>query len=254
MRLPVAPSFNLRGKRALITGASSGIGVACASALAQAGAQVHLVARREERLTQIVDALLERGDSASFTSMDITDTAALNDLVARQDPFDILVNSAGLARHAPSLDTKESDFDAVIALNLKAAYFLTVAVAKRAIESSRTASLINISSQMGHVGGLDRSVYCASKFAVEGFTKAMAMEWGKQGIRVNTVCPTFVRTELTEATFANHERRAWIEDKIKLGRVGEVEDLMGAIIYLASDASSLVTGSSMLVDGGWTVG
>jgi len=254
VRLPVAPSFNLRGKRALITGASSGIGVACASALAQAGAQVHLVARREERLTQIVDALLERGDSASFTSMDITDTAALNDLVARQDPFDILVNSAGLARHAPSLDTKESDFDAVIALNLKAAYFLTVAVAKRAIESSRTASLINISSQMGHVGGLDRSVYCASKFAVEGFTKAMAMEWGKQGIRVNTVCPTFVRTELTEATFANHERRAWIEDKIKLGRVGEVEDLMGAIIYLASDASSLVTGSSMLVDGGWTVG
>jgi len=254
VRLPVAPSFNLRGKRALITGASSGIGVACASALAQAGAQVHLVARREERLTQIVDALLERGDSASFTSMDITDTAVLSDLVARQDPFDILVNSAGLARHAPSLDTKESDFDAVIALNLKAAYFLTVAVAKRAIESSRTASLINISSQMGHVGGLDRSVYCASKFAVEGFTKAMAMEWGKQGIRVNTVCPTFVRTELTEATFANHERRAWIEDKIKLGRVGEVEDLMGAIIYLASDASSLVTGSSMLVDGGWTVG
>ncbi len=254
MRLPIAPSFNLRGKRALITGASSGIGVACASALAQAGAQVHLVARREELLIQIVDALRERGDHASFSGIDITETHALNDFVARQDPFDILVNSAGLARHAPSLDTKEIDFDAVIALNLKAAYFLTVAVAKRAIESSRTASLINISSQMGHVGGIDRSVYCASKFAVEGFTKAMAMEWGKQGIRVNTVCPTFVRTELTEATFANPEGRAWIEDKIKLGRVGEVEDLMGAVIYLASDASSLVTGSSMLVDGGWTVG
>ncbi|NVK01304.1 MAG: SDR family oxidoreductase [Oceanospirillaceae bacterium] len=254
MKLPLSPSFKLVGKRTLVTGASSGIGVACASALAEAGAQVHLVARREDRLREIVDALRERGDSASFTVLDITDTAALNDFVARVEPFDVLVNSAGLARHAAAFETQESDFDAVIALNLKAAYFLTVAVARRAADAARCASLINISSQMGHVGGIDRSVYCASKFAVEGFTKAMAMEWGKKGIRVNTVCPTFIRTELTEATFANPARREWIENKIKLGRVGEVEDLMGAIVYLASDASSLVTGSSMLVDGGWTVG
>lgn len=254
MKLPQSPSFKLVGKRALVTGASSGIGVACACALAEAGAHVHLVARREDRLAEIVDALHERGESASFTVLDITNLAALNEFIARQEPFEILVNSAGVARHGAALETHESDFDTVIALNLKAAYFLTVAVAKRALEASRCASLINISSQMGHVGGIDRSVYCASKFAVEGFTKAVAMEWGKHGIRVNTVCPTFIRTDLTEATFSNPERRAWIEGKIKLGRVGEVEDLMGAIVYLASDASSLVTGSSMLVDGGWTVG
>ncbi len=105
---------------------------------------------------------------------------------------------------------------------------------------------------MGHVGGLDRAVYCATKHAVEGFTKAMAIEWGPHGIRVNTLCPTFIRTPLTEGTFADPERVAWMTSKIKLGRVGEVEDIMGAVAFLASDASALVTGTALLVDGGWT--
>lgn len=113
-------------------------------------------------------------------------------------------------------------------------------------------SLINVSSQMGLVGGIDRAVYCASKHAVEGFTKAMAIEWGRHGIRVNTLCPTFIRTPLTEGTFADAKRVAWLTEKIKLGRVGEVEDIMGAVAFLASDASALVTGTSLLVDGGWT--
>ena len=107
---------------------------------------------------------------------------------------------------------------------------------------------------MGQVGGIDRAVYCASKHALEGFTKAMAIEWGPHGIRVNTISPTFIRTPLTQATFDNPERRRWMEDKIKLGRVGEVEDVMAAVVYLASDASALVTGTSMLIDGGWTAG
>ena len=125
-------------------------------------------------------------------------------------------------------------------------------MAKGLIAAGRPGSLITISSQMGHVGGVDRAVYCATKHAVEGFTKAMAIEWGRHGIRVNTLCPTFIRTPLTEATFADPERRRWLEEKIKLGRVGRVEDIMGAVAFLASDAAALVTGTALLVDGGWT--
>jgi NAD(P)-dependent dehydrogenase (short-subunit alcohol dehydrogenase family) len=174
--------------------------------------------------------------------------------VAANGPFDILVNSAGLARLAPAIETTVEDYDAVFAVNVRAAYFLTRAVAKGLLAVGRPGSLINISSQMGHIGGPDRAVYCATKHAVEGFTKAMAIEWGRQGIRVNTICPTFIRTRLTQVTFNHPERRKWIEEKIKLGRVGQIEDIMGAVTYLASDASALVTGTALMVDGGWTTG
>jgi len=120
------------------------------------------------------------------------------------------------------------------------------------IADGRPGSIITISSQMAVVGGIDRAVYCGSKHAVEGFTKAMAIEFGPHGIRVNTICPTFVRTPLTEQTFARPERVRWIEEKIKLGRVGEVEDIMGAVNFLASDAAALITGTALLIDGGWT--
>ena len=122
------------------------------------------------------------------------------------------------------------------------------------IDQQIEGSIITISSQMAHVGGIERSVYCATKSAVEGFTKAMAIEWGPHKVRINTICPTFIRTALTEATFNQPERIKWIEDKIKLGRVGEVEDIMGAVVFMASDAASLITGTSLLVDGGWTAG
>ena len=139
-------------------------------------------------------------------------------------------------------------------VNLKGAYFLTQAVTKKLILEGKKGSLINISSQMGLVGGQERAVYCASKHAVEGFTKAMAIEFGNHNIRVNTICPTFILTDMTRKTFEVPEKRKWIEEKIKIGRIGKVEDIMGAVVYLASDASSLVTGSSLLVDGGWTAG
>ena len=252
MELPKTPSFRLDGKRALVAGASSGIGLGCATALAEAGAEVTLTARRAGPLDAAVAALREQGWQASAQALDVTDVAAVADLVAEQGPFDILVNSAGLARHSPLTETTEEDFDAVMGINLRGAYFLHQAVAKGLIAAGKGGSLISISSQMAHVGGVDRAVYCASKFAVEGFTKAMAIELGPAGIRVNTVCPTFIRTPLTEATFANPDRVAWIEEKIKLGRVGAVSDIMGAVLYLASDAAALVTGASMLVDGGWT--
>lgn len=252
--LPRTPSFRLDGKRALVTGASSGIGLAAAAALAQAGAHVTMAARGVGRLHAAADALKAEGAEVTVLPLDIADTAALHAGVATYGPFDIAVNCAGIARHGPSLDTAEADFDAVSAVNIKGAYFVAQAVAQGLIAAGKPGSIIQMSSQMGHVGGLDRAVYCATKWAVEGMTKAMAMEWAPHKIRVNTICPTFILTPLTQPTFDNPERRAWIESKIKLGRVGQVEDIMGAVLYLASDAASLVTGSSLLVDGGWTAG
>ena len=252
MTLPKTPSFRLDGKRALVAGASSGIGLACAVALGEAGAEVTLAARRVDTLNALVDEMKAAGMSASALPLDVSDVADTQAAVAVNGPFDILVNSAGLARHSPAADTTEADFDVAADLNVKGAYFLTQAVAKGLLAAGKPGSLINISSQMAHVGGIDRAVYCATKHAVEGFTKSMAIEWGKAGIRINTICPTFILTDLTRPTFEDPEKRAWIEDKIKLGRAGEVEDIMGAVVFLASQASAMVTGTSLLVDGGWT--
>ena len=254
MKLPTTPSFGMTGKRALVTGASSGIGLACAAALAEAGAHVSMVARGAERLDAACAAIRGAGGKADAQPLDVADIPALRGFIAAQGPFDVLVNAAGLARHTPALDTPEDDFDAVMAVNVRAAYFAAQAVAQGLVAAGRPGSIIQISSQMGHVGGKDRAVYCASKHALEGMTKAMAMEWGGHGIRVNTICPTFILTPLTQATFDNPDRRAWIESKITLGRVGEVADIMGAVVYLASDASALVTGTALRVDGGWTAG
>ncbi|UWR79485.1 SDR family oxidoreductase [Phaeobacter inhibens] len=256
MTLPRTPSFRLDGKRALVTGASSGIGRACAVALAEAGAHVTIAARRIEPLEALVAEMQAADMQAEVMVLDVADIAAtqagISERITQNGAFDILVNSAGLARHSPASDTAEDDFDAVIDLNIKGAYFLTQAVAKGLMAVGKPGSLINISSQMAKVGGLDRAVYSATKHAVEGFTKSMAIEWGESGIRVNTICPTFIVTPLTKSTFDRPERRAWIESKIQLGRIGEVEDIMGGVVYLASDASSLITGTALMIDGGWT--
>jgi len=252
MSLPRTPSFRLDGKRALVTGASSGIGLGAAVALAEAGAEVTLVARRLDELETVRDAIREQGGRAETLALDITDLTATAAAATAHGPFDVLVNSAGLARHTPALDTTPDDYDTAMNLNLRAAYFLTREVARGLIAAGKPGSLINVSSQMGHVGGPDRAVYCANKHALEGMTKAMALEWGPNGIRVNTLCPTFIRTPLGEPTLKNPERRAWILSKIKLGRLGEIEDLMGPVVFLASDASAMVTGTHLIVDGGWT--
>ncbi|WP_127559671.1 SDR family NAD(P)-dependent oxidoreductase [Saccharospirillum alexandrii] len=251
MTLPQTPSFQLTGKTALVTGASSGIGQACAAALAGTGARVYLAARSLDKLQATVAELEQRGQAAEAVRLDITDIEATAHWIDQHGPFDVLVNSAGIGRHGPAVDTTPEAFDQAMNLNVRAAYFLTQAVARGLLNAGKPGSLINISSQMGTVGGVDRSVYCATKHAVEGFTKAMAIEWGKAGVRVNTVCPTFIRTPLTESTFADPERMQWLQNNIVLDRVGEVEDIMGAVLYLASDASSLVTGSALSVDGGW---
>ena len=254
MNLPKTPSFSLKGKRALVVGASSGIGKACAVSLAEHGAIVTLAARRVDKLSELMSEMQKKKWLVSLQEMDVENIEETGKIINTLDTFDILVNSAGLARHTNSLETSVEDFDSVMSVNLKGAYFLTQAVAKSLVQKGLPGSIINISSQMGLVGGQDRAVYCSSKHAVEGFTKAMAIEYGNNKIRVNTICPTFILTDMTQDTFDQPEKRLWIENKIKLGRVGKVEDIMGAVVYLASDASSLVTGSSLLVDGGWTAG
>ncbi len=179
MDLPRTPSFRLDGRRALVTGASSGIGLGAAAALAEQGAHVVLAARSADKLVEACEAFRAAGFSAETLPLDVGDIEATAAAIAANGPFDVLVNSAGLARHSAAIDTTPDDFDAVAALNLRGAYFLTRAVAKGLIDAGKPGSLINISSQMGHVGGPDRAVYCATKHAVEGFTKAMAIEWGR---------------------------------------------------------------------------
>ena len=252
--LPRTPSFRLDGRAALVTGASRGIGLGCAVALAEAGAHVVCAARGREALDGLVADLKAAGHSAEALMLDIGDIDATSAAVASIPNLHVFVNSAGLARHSPAMDTTVDDFDAVMNVNLRAAYFASAAAARAMIARGKGGSIINISSQMGHVGGVDRAVYAASKHAIEGMTKAMAIEWGQHAIRVNTIGPTFIRTELTAQTFANPERMAWIMSMIRLGRVGEIEDIMGAVAFLASDAAALITGTSLLVDGGWTAG
>jgi 2-deoxy-D-gluconate 3-dehydrogenase len=254
MKLPRTPSFRLDGRRALVAGASRGIGLGCAVALAEAGAHVICAARGEAALRETVEAIEAEGFSAEALVLDIADLDAMTAAVRGLGSLDVFVNSAGTARHASALDTTPENFDAVMDTNFRAAYFASREAARLMVKGEKGGSIINISSQMGVVGGIDRTVYAASKHALEGMTKSMAIEWGASGVRVNTICPTFIRTPLSEPTFANPERLAWIMSKVKLGRVGEIEDIMGAVVYLASDASALVTGTSLLVDGGWTAG
>ena len=251
-QLPNTPSFRLDGRRALVAGATSGIGLGCAVALAQAGADLTLVARRGDVLDDVVDTICNTGCKAEGITLDITDLDAMTEKLKAQEPFDVLVNSAGLARHGPALETRVDDYQAVMDVNVKAAYFLSIGVAHGMKKSGKGGSIINISSQMAHVGGIDRAVYCASKFALEGMTKSMAIEWGKDNIRINTIAPTFVKTPLTESTFNDPDRVAWIKSKIKLPRIAEVEDIMGAVVFLACDAAAMITGTSLLIDGGWT--
>ena len=250
MSLPRTPSFDLTGKRALVTGGASGIGLGCSVALAEAGSHVTIASRRLDMVEGAAEMLRAQGWAADGLALDICDVEAVRG--AFGEPFDIVVNSAGMARHSAAVDTDPADFDAVMAVNLRGAYFLSAAAGKALIEAGRPGSIIHISSQMGHVGGVERAVYCASKHGVEGMIKAMAIEWGKQNVRINSVCPTFVKTPLTEQTFARPEMVEWVLSKIKLPRIGEVEDIMGAVLFLASDASAMITGTSMLIDGGWT--
>ncbi|MCC5861230.1 MAG: SDR family oxidoreductase [Gammaproteobacteria bacterium] len=252
MRLPRTPSFRLDGRRALVTGAGRGIGLAAAAALAEAGAEVTLAARTRADLDAACAAIGEAGGRAEALVLDVTDAAAVSRELAARPPFQVLVNNAGMNRPKPLVEIPDEDLDTVLELNVKSAFYVSRVVVRALLAARLPGSIINVSSQMGLVGSPRRTLYCASKHALEGLTKALAWELGSAGIRVNTLCPTFIETDLTAPMFADEDFRRWVVERIALGRVGQVEDLMGAILFLASDASALMTGSAVVVDGGWT--
>jgi len=250
--LPVTPSMRLDGRRALITGAARGIGLAAAAALADAGAHVTLCDLAEADVRAAAAALNSKGRSADILLQDVTDIEGFQKAIAAAAPFDVFMNNAGTNRPAAFVDVSVSDFDAVMALNLRGSFFSAQAVARRLVAAGRPGSIINTSSTMGHVGMASRSLYCATKWALEGYARCMAIELAPHGIRVNNLSPTFIETPMTKPFFENQAFKDTVLPKIKLGRLGKVEDLMGAILFLASDASAMMTGSSLLIDGGWT--
>ena len=254
VELPKTPTFRLDGRRALVTGAGRGIGLAAAAALADAGAHVVLAARTRTEIEAAAEAIRAKGGSAAALVVDVTDAAAVRSAVAAAEPFHVLVNNAGGNRPQPFIDFKTEDLDHLLDLNVRSAFIVAQAVAKRMVETGTRGSLIHVSSQMAFITGPGRTVYCGTKAAIEGISRGIAWELAEHGIRSNTLCPTFIETPLAAEMLARPGMRDFVLSKIKLGRIGQVEDLMGAIVYLASDASGLMTGTHMLVDGGWTLG
>ena len=248
--LPKTPSFRLDGKRALVTGASRGLGRASAAALAEAGAHVVLAARGRGALAQVASEIEAAGGAAAILPLDVADVERAAAALAELGPVDILINNAGGNRPAALLDVTVEDFDAVMGINVRGAYFCAQAVAREMVAAKRGGVIINMSSQMGHVGGPRRTVYCTTKHAIEGMTKAMDL--APYNIRVNAIGPTFISTPMTVPFLEDPAFKDDTLSRIALGRLGELPDVMGAIVFLASDAASLITGASLLIDGGWT--
>jgi NAD(P)-dependent dehydrogenase (short-subunit alcohol dehydrogenase family) len=247
-----ASPFDLTGKTALVTGASKGLGAGCVMALAKAGADVILMARNAESLEVVAADVQSLGRTAHVVACDVTDTAAIQAAISNGPPVHILVNNAGTNIPDPLKDVTEEHFDTIMNINVRAAFFVAQAVAARMLKENIKGSIINMSSQMGHIGAANRTVYCTSKHAIEGLTKAMAVELGPNGIRVNTVAPTFIETPLTKPFLSDATFMDSVLKQIPLGHIGQIEDVMGAIVYLASPAARMVTGSCLKVDGGWT--
>jgi NAD(P)-dependent dehydrogenase (short-subunit alcohol dehydrogenase family) len=248
---PATP-FRLDGKLALVTGAGRGIGRAVALALGQAGAELLLNSRTPSELEALAADIAAQGGRARTLPFDVTDSARARAAIAGLPRLDILVNNAGVNRPQPFFEVDEATLDRMIALNVKAAFVVAQAAARHMAEAG-SGVIINMSSQMGHVGSeRSRTVYVMTKHALEGLTKAMAVELAPRGVRVVSIAPTFVMTPLSKPFLDDPDTKKWIIDRIPLGRLGTVEEVANAVVFLASPAASLVTGSSLLVDGGWT--
>ncbi|MCY3559589.1 MAG: glucose 1-dehydrogenase [bacterium] len=252
-RLP-GGGLRLDGQRALVTGASRGIGLACAEALAAAGAAVTLLSRTRRDLEEAAASIeAAGGGKADVLACDCTDADAIAEVIGgAPGHWDVLVNNAGTNRPQAFLEVTREDFDEVMRINVTGAFFVAQTVAAKMAAAGEGGSIINMSSQMGHVGGARRSVYCTSKHALEGLTKAMAIDLAPHRIRVNSVCPTFVVTPMTAPYFTDEAFLADTLARIPLGRLAQVSDVTGAVVFLASDASAMITGSALKVDGGWT--
>jgi NAD(P)-dependent dehydrogenase (short-subunit alcohol dehydrogenase family) len=248
----VASRFRMDGKRVLVTGAGKGLGAACAEAIADAGAHVILMSRSAAPLERIRAKIADAGGSVETIVQDVTDIEGAQAAIARIGPLDGLVNNAGSNQPQPFTEVLPETYDRLFDVNVRACFFVAQAVARGMIAAGIKGTIVNMSSQMGHVGAPNRSVYCAGKHAVEGLTKAMAWDLGGHGIRVNTVCPTFVETPLTRPFFEDPAFKEDTLSRIALGELGQLEDVAAAALYLISPASGSVTGSSVMVDGGWT--
>jgi NAD(P)-dependent dehydrogenase (short-subunit alcohol dehydrogenase family) len=235
----------------LVTGASRGLGRGCAEAFAAAGAEVLLLARNRDELESVAGEIRRRGGRASATSCDVTNAADVQRLFAALERCDVLVNNAGGNRPQPFLEVDLGTLDDLLNLNVRS-MFITAQAAARVMAKARSGVIINVSSQMGHVGAVNRTVYCMTKHAIEGLTKAMAVELAPLGVRVNAVAPTYIETPLTQPFFQNEDFRQDVLRRIPLGRVGTVSEVVAAVTFLASSAASLITGASLLVDGGYT--
>ncbi len=252
----VSHKFRLDGRAALVTGAGRGIGRSAAIALAHAGAEVWLAARTQSDLDSAVTEIKAGGGRAHALVCDVTDAAAVNRAVASLPALDVLVNNAGMNIPEPFVNVSEDHLDRVLDLNIRALFITAQAAVKKMLESperkARGGVVINITSQMGHVGAPTRTVYCLTKHAIEGFTKALAVELAPNNIRVNSIAPTFLETPMTAPMFARPEFAKWVMERIPLGRLGQLDEVAAAVVFVASDAASLMTGTSLVIDGGWT--
>lgn len=250
------PSFELTGQVALVTGAARGLGQAIALALANAGADVALGLRDRNARGDVEAQIKSLGRRVLPLQMDMTQMdqifRAVEETVNHFGRIDILVNNAGLAPDNLAENVREADFDLTLTVNLKGTFFASQA-AGRVMIRQKSGRIINLSSQAGFVALPTESVYCMTKAAIAHLTKCLAVEWGKYNITVNAVAPTFIRTPGTESYLANPEQRADVEERIAaLHRIGDPMDVAGAVVFLASSAASLITGETILIDGGWT--
>lgn len=248
----IAHPFDLTGKLAWVIGAGRGIGATCATELAAAGAEVVAMARTLADVEELADTIAASGGRGSAVAVDAADIEAAQETYKALPAPNIVVYSAGTNRPKPMAETTKEDVDVLFEVNVKGAYFAYQSATAAMMGAGTGGSLIGISSQMGHVGAKNRTVYCASKWALEGLTKATAVELAPHGIRVNTIAPTFIETDMTRKFFEDENFRTEVMDQIKLGRLATNADLTGALLLLASDASSMITGTSIVVDGGWT--
>jgi NAD(P)-dependent dehydrogenase (short-subunit alcohol dehydrogenase family) len=253
---PSGATAGLDGVVALVTGAGRGLGAESAVALSKAGAEVILLSRTRQELEEVGDRVAALGGRGKLLVCDITDAGEVQSQIAGLERLDVLVNNAGMNIPEAFIEVSEAHLEKQLALNVRGAFVVAQSAVRKMLEAPNRrelgGSIVNVTSQMGHVGAAKRSVYCMTKHALEGLTKAMAVELAPLNIRVNAVAPTFLDTPMTAPFLANPEFRDWVTSRIPLGRLGRADEVAAAIVFLASPASSLITGSSLVVDGGWT--